>query len=326
MQKFMYDMISIGDTTVDVFLDLDEATVLCDIDKDECRLCINYADKIPVKGITEILGVGNAANNAVASSRFGMKTALYTHLGDDASGKAMKLQLVEEGLSDEYLNVDEGKRSNHSTVINYKGERTILVYHEPRKYHLPNFDDPKWIYFSSVGKGRDTLHEQLATFMETSNAKLCFNPGSHQMKDGADKLSPLISKTHVFFVNVMEAERLFGKKDSIKELLKTVHAAGPKIVVITDGSNGSYMHDGSEFWKLGIIDVPVVERTGCGDAFASGFIAALHYGKSPSEAMEWGNMNSTFVLQKIGAQEGLLSKDEMEKHLVEYSAFKSEKF
>lgn len=319
-------MISIGDTTVDVFLELDDATVLCDINKDECQLCINYADKIPVAGITEILGVGNAANNAVASSRFGMKTALYTHFGDDESGAAMKSHLTSEGLDDVYMKTDERKRSNHSTVINFKGERTILVYHEPRNYQLPELAESKWIYFSSVGEGRDELHQQLVDFMESTSAKLCFNPGSHQLKDGIEKIQSIVEKTHVMFVNLMEAERLFSDHHNVKDLLVNMHNAGPQICIITDGPKGSYMYDGSDFWKLGIIDVPVVERTGCGDAYASGFIAGLHYGKSPAEAMQWGNMNSTFVLQKIGAQEGLLSKDEMIEGLSQHKDVKPEKF
>lgn len=325
-EKDMYDMISIGDTTVDVFLELNEAEVTCDIDKDNCKLSINYADKIPVDGITEVLAVGNSANNAVASSKFGMKTALYTHLGDDASGKAMKEKLIADGISDEYLVIDEGKRSNHSTVINYQGERTILVYHEPRTYQLPDLADTKWIYFSSIGKGRKQLHDQVVARVENSDIKLGFNPGSHQMKDGAEALAPIISKTHVFFVNVMEAERLFGEADDIKGLLKKTHDAGPEIVVITDGPQGSFMYDGQDYWRMGIIDVPVIERTGCGDAYASGFIAALHYGKSPDEAMQWGNMNSTFVLQKIGAQAGLLSYEKMLENLAKHEDVTPEKF
>jgi len=58
-----------------------------------------------------------------------------------------------------------------------------------------------------------------------------------------------------------------------------------------------------------------VERTGCGDAFATAFVAALHCDKSVEEAMRWGTANSASVLGFVGPQKGLLKHDEMMKFL-----------
>ena len=71
LKKPVYDMISVGDATLDVFVNLIEASVLCNIQKDVCQLCLSYADKIPVESVQRVIG-GNAANNAVGSSRLGL--------------------------------------------------------------------------------------------------------------------------------------------------------------------------------------------------------------------------------------------------------------
>lgn len=321
----MFDIASIGDTTVDVFLDIDEAQVTCDLDTDACRISFNYADKIPVKSIKEIVAVGNAANNAVGSARLGLKAALYTHLGNDGPGEKMRKALIERGIDEKYIVTDSDAASNYSTVLNYKGERTILVYHEPRKYQLPVFEDVKWIYLTSVAAGHETLHEEVISVIQKSNIKLGFNPGTHQLNTGLDSLKPLMAISSVFIVNKEEAEKLVGKAESINDLLEKVKSYGSENVVITDGKNGSFAYDGNDMWHLGILDAPVIERTGTGDAYSTGIIAAFIEEKSIDEAMMWGNLNSTSVLQHIGAQEGLLTHDQMQKDLQAHSNFKPKK-
>ena len=90
-----------------------------------------------------------------------------------------------------------------------------------------------------------------------------------------------------------------------------MYKVGPKIFVMTNGPQGSYAFDGKTMRFLEIYDTPILERTGCGDSYTSGFIAALAYGYDVSEAMRWGTMNSAFVIQEIGPQKGLLYKGKM---------------
>jgi sugar/nucleoside kinase (ribokinase family) len=60
---------------------------------------------------------------------------------------------------------------------------------------------------------------------------------------------------------------------------------------------------------------PPFERTGAGDAFTSTFIAALIKGYNIEGALQWAPINSMNVVQKIGAQEGLLSEHQLEEYL-----------
>lgn len=324
-KKPAYDIISVGDATLDVFVSLQEASVLCNIQKDVCQLCLSYADKIPVEKVERVIG-GNAANNAVGSARLGLRAAFYSIVGNDTTGKQIMDTVKRENVSCEYVHVDRKQESNYSVVLNYKAERTILVYHIDRKYKLPKFKASKWIYLTSMGKNHLDLHKELAAYVKRTGVKLGFNPGTHQLKQGLEKLRPMLEVTAVLFVNKEEAKRMVGEIADMKELLMAVRHVGPQIVVITDGDKGSYAYDGQQFWKCGITDTPVIERTGAGDSFATAFLAALNHGKTVPEAMRWGTMNSASVITKVGPQAGLLTKSRMAAWLRKYPKIKPHLF
>ena len=79
------------------------------------------------------------------------------------------------------------------------------------------------------------------------------------------------------------------------------------IAVVSDGPNGVVATDGKTIITAGMYeDVPVIDRTGAGDAFGSGFLSAYAQGKSLKEAIVFASANSTSVVQFIGAKEGIL--------------------
>ncbi len=102
-----------------------------------------------------------------------------------------------------------------------------------------------------------------------------------------------------------------------------VRALGPKIAVITDGPNGAYAQgeDGAVLRVPMFPDrVPPVDRTGAGDATASTIVSALALGLPLAEALRWGPVNSASVVEKIGAQAGLLPRAELESRLAAAAA------
>lgn len=325
MSATKFDIIAIGDSTLDVFLDIDEATVLCDIHKENCRLCFNYADKIPVKRVTQIPGVGNAANNAYGSARLGLRAAIYTVLGNDDTGREIREHFRKSNIALDYVQVDKKRGSNFSAVLNFQGERTILVYHEKHRYSLPRFASTQWVYYTSLAAGHDKLHTQLPRFIRKSGAKLAFNPGTFQLKEGVRKLQPILQVTEVLILNREEGERLVGKTADTKQLLRRLLQTGPRMIVLTDGQKGAYLLTENIFYYLPIFDSPVVERTGCGDAFSTGFIAGLIRGAAPVDAMRWGSFASVGVLQEIGAQKGFPSAAKMRAMLRRHRGYQAKK-
>lgn len=315
----MYDFIAIGDTVTDAFIKLKDAHVTCDINKEHCTITMAFGDKIPYESVEVIPSVGNSANAAVSTARLGLKSALVTHLGKDRNGEDALERLRSENVSTDFVEVEEGKKTNYHYVLWYGDDRTILVKHEEFKYQLPDLGEPKWLYLSSLGEITLDYHQQIAEYLKTHpNVQLAFQPGTFQLKLGAEKLKDIYARSKVFFCNVEEAEKVLGIDTlGIEELLKRVKALGPEIVIITDGPRGAYAYDGNQVYRQEAYPdpKPPYERTGAGDAFASTTIAALALGKDLATALSWGAVNSMSVVQQVGAQKGLLSREEIEKFL-----------
>lgn len=309
------DIISIGDVTIDHFIIFHDAVVNCEIKPEICQLCINYADKLPVdRYITTV--AGNAANNAIGSSRLGLKTAIYAVVGNDEAGRRIKDKLLDEGVDAKYLDVKQGDETNNSFVLSYQGERTIMVYHVKHAYDVPDFAPASWVYLTSTGHGYEGLFEKVLAYVKKTGAKLAYNPGTFQLRGDEAVMAQVLKNSEVVFINVEEAQSIVGTKDkNIKSLLTKMRDLGPGIVVMTDGEKGSYSYDGEHYLQIGQFTPKTVETTGAGDGYATGFVAALSHGESVSEAMRWGGINGNSVVQKIGPQAGLLTKDNMEQRL-----------
>ena len=314
------DFIAIGDTTVDEFIKLKEAQVHCDIDNENCTISMKWGDKIPYESSELVYGVGNAANAAGAAARLGLSAGFISNVGNDDYGKRILEVFAKENMDTSYVAVNDGIPTNHHYVLTYDSERTILIRHETYPYLIPeSLVPPKWFYLSSAGETSEAFHLELAAWLTAHpETKLAFQPGTFQMSMGKEKLKDLYAHTEVIACNKEEAERILevGKTD-MKELLKMMRELGPKIALITDGPSGASVYDGTEMLSVPMFPDPrpPVSRTGAGDATTSTFVVALALGKSLKEALLWGPVNAMSVVQEIGAQKGLLSREKLEEIL-----------
>lgn len=314
------DFIAVGDVVTDAFIRIKEAKVNCDVNEENCQISMRFGDKIPYESVTVVKGVGNSPNASVSASRLGLNTGLVTDLGDDEVGAEIVDYLRGENINTNYFTVHSGQKSNYHYVLWYESDRTILVKHEHYKYKWPilNTDPaPTWLYLSSLGEGTEDYHQAIIEYLKAhEEIKLAFQPGTFQLKMG-DKLKEIYKRAEVVFMNVEEAKRLLQtNSNKIEKLLEELSNWGPNLVVVTDGPRGAYLRKGDDDWFMPIYPdiAPPLERTGAGDAFASTFTSALALGRSPLEALTWAPINSMSVVQKVGAQEGLLSQ----KQLLEY--------
>lgn len=315
----MLDVLTIGDTTQDVFLNMtkENAHVYCEYKEEDCQLCFNYCEKIPVQS-KKISAGGNAANAAVSFARLGLNTGIYAHVGDDDTGKMIVGQLKKNKVKTDYIHVDNDKESNYNTVISIHGERTILTYHEKRDYHFNVNDAAKWVYFTSMSCGFDKVIKSVIDYIIKYKVKLVLQPGTFQIKSGAEVLSPLLHHAHLMFLNKEEAQVFcdLPDEDSPEALLRQMRAMGPHIAVLTDGDKGAFVSDGKRFYHLEPDnDLRKVDTTGAGDAYSSGFTAALINGESIETAMTWGQLAAAACISEVGAQTGLLKRSELDNQL-----------
>jgi sugar/nucleoside kinase (ribokinase family) len=314
-----FDLLTIGDASIDTFLTPLESETMCKLDTQECLICFSYGDKIPVKNLDFSVG-GNAANNAVGTKRLGVNSAIVLTLGDDSVGNMIVDKLRLEGVDMTYVIQQPETSSNYSTIINYSGERTIFTYHAPRSYEFPvQLPVTPWVYLTSMGESFRPFYKHMEEWLlKNTNKKLAFNPGSWQLRENFEAIKNIMLATHLIYVNREEAEKLTNfSGDSLgkeRDLLIALNKLGPKICVITDGANGVIAYDSinGKFVKAGILPVDAYERTGAGDAFGSGSLAALIHGKTIEDALLWGTVNSSSVIGYTGPQKGLLKTGEVD--------------
>lgn len=311
-----YDFVAFGDIVIDAFIRLKDARVNCDINDENCMLCVKFGQKIPFESVQEVFAVGNGPNAATAAVRLGLASTVVANVGNDRNGDDCIATLAKEGMNTEFIRKHDGIKTNYHYVLQYEAERTILVKHEQFPYALPQFAEaPAWFYLTSLPL--ETLEYQLeiARYAKANNVKIAFQPGTFQLQLGKEKLKEIYEASEVFFCNKEEAQMILGNQEhDVKKLLEGVKALGPKIPVITDGRNGSYIMQDGKAWHIPMYPdpAPPISRTGAGDATASTTVAFLIKGLSAPEALMRGMVNSAFVVQKVGAQTGLLKLDELE--------------
>ena len=317
-----YDFVAIGDIVIDAFIELskEDARVTEDANTGRKTLSMSFGDKLPYKDVTVVNAVGNSPNAAVSAHRLGLETALVTNLGHDRWGKDCLDTLRQEGVHTDFVKVHEGKKTNYHYVLRYGAERTILINHEQYAYQIPDLGTPpRYIYFSSIGEHAVDFHDEVVDYVKKHGTKLVFQPGTFQIRLGAKRLKHVYEATDIFFCNKEEAQSILETEEQdVPTLIRRFKELGPRLPVITDGPQGAYVvNDEDEAWHMPMYPdpAPPVDRTGAGDSFSSTFTAAIALGHDPATALTWGPVNSMNVVQHIGAQAGLLTREELLHHL-----------
>lgn len=316
MPTSSFDLITIGDIKLDTFVVLDDANVSCELKMPECKLCLDYGAKINVK-IVDSQIAGSAPNVAVGLARMKKKISILSVMGEDTTRPLALEHLKREGVDVSLIEVIKGEKSTYSVVLNFLGEKTILTGHIKHEYHLPKkFPKPTWLYVGEMGEGYEKIYKQVADYAKKDGVRITMNPGSIQIDERKKSLYDLLPYLEVLFINLEEAQRLTKSKSlEVHKLAGALSKLGPKHVVITDGKNGAYEYGGRDLRFCPIFPSKLVEATGAGDAFASGYLGALLSGESCSEGLRWGAVNSSSVVGYVGPTKGLLSATEIRKRL-----------
>lgn len=307
-----WDLVTVGGVTVDLFLLIDPTNPHFVFNSSLNELTLKLGDKIVLDKAKFTVG-GNASNVAVGIRRLGFKSSIFAEIGDDEFAHRILSTLKSEKVDTKKLK--KGKdQTSFSIVLNYLSDRTIFT-EKPIREHNFSFNNLKteWIYLTSLGEKWEETYKKVANLVKKQKIKLAFNPGPAQIDSGLNSFSYILPLTEVLILNKDEATQITNSKSQIPEdLLFELKKLGPKIVVITDGENGSFaIDDKGNFFEQPAIKVRAVSPTGAGDAYSSGLMGALMLGKNLKEAMEWGTKNAASVVKLIGAQTGLLTREQI---------------
>ncbi len=317
----MYDVITFGSSTRDVFVKVKEGEFKIIEDDNfvtKKGICYPLGSKIEVEELIFSPG-GGGVNAAATLVRQGFNVAAVGVLADDIGGNEILKFLKEEGVETKLFQINKGKLGTAYSLILFSpsGERTILTYKGEGK----NFDDnkikwdeveSKWFYVDSLGGNLDLL-EKIIEVAKEKNIKIAMNPGGMTLAYGLEKLKPYLNNIDIFAVNQEEAARLTGidyKKE--KEIFKFMDDLVRGIFIMTKGPEGAVVSDGKNIYRVEASAEKAVERTGAGDSFNSAFLAGYIDSEGDiKEALKLAMTNAQSVVNYIGAIKGILKKGDM---------------
>ncbi len=317
----------VGSPVIDLFLNLDSDHYKIQ-DK---KILLELGDKIPSEIKKTALG-GNGANTSVGLTRFEIPTTFYTYLGDDFFSREIQEGLTREGVDLDVERHDETNSAVH-IILDFPQDRVILSsYSKNRHGFSPKEKTFDYIFLTSIPESWEDAYRKILEFSKSNNIPIAFSPGTRQIEDKNETVEQVLASSKIYFSNKEEAMKITADNEqlttdrNIKNLLLTVKQLGPEIVSITDGPNGAYAIDGSNNCYF-IRPVPSQghEKTGAGDAYAAAFFAGVLNEQDVPTAMSWGVLNSSRVMEKIGAQTGLLTRNQLDEQIKEHDNLTAEK-
>ena len=343
----MFDIITIGSATMDVFVECEDANIVsvCSKDRNSDFMSYPYGAKVEISDFASRVG-GGGINTAVNFANLGLKTSAIFKIGDD---------IYSQGIikSFENSNVDLSNKiqdKNDSTgfsiiLVSFQGDRTVLA-HRGANAHIKkseiNFDaikNSKLLYIAPLNGESNRVLDDIVNFAKENNVYVCFNAGSTSIKKGFNYLKKILETAQIVVMNKEEASmatKIQVRPDTreikyseevihpdIKEMLLKLKVNDYQVIVITDGGHGAYAYDGKTFYYCPVFDGPVVSTLGAGDAFASTFCASLVKTKADiGKSLMMASVNSSGVVSEFGATQGLMTFDEIQEKLAQNPNYK----
>lgn len=304
-------ILSIGAAVQDVFLSHSDEFKPVVENPHESFMKLELGAKADVNNVNFETG-GGATNASVTFARQGLRAEFMGTIAHDPAGRAVLDDLDAEGVETTRVSYSEKYHTGYSVLLLAPtGERTILTYRgASTHYDIRHFDlkdcDADWLYVSSMAGSMEVI-DKIFQQAKSLGMKIMFNPGKGELRQ-VTKLKALLDDVDVLSVN-REEMRTLVEGSELEELVRHGRHLVP-VVIVSDGPNGVMATDGTTIVRAGMYeDVKVIDRTGAGDAFGSGFLSQWAVGKALKESIVFASANSTSVVTKIGAKSGILHTD-----------------
>lgn len=296
-KNLIYDVITFGAGSGDIYLKSEKFA------RDK-KICFELGSKNEVEDIMMFSG-GGGTNAAVTFAKQGLKTAFCGQVGKDYFGDSIIKELKDLKIDTSLVLRTKNKPTNVSVFLAYPGkDRTILVYRGASdalsKKDIPwlKIKNTKWFYLAPFSGKLAELTDDLIDFAKKNNIKVAFNPGYGQLTLPKPILKKILDKVDVLILNKKEAKQL------------AVGREFKGITVITKGAEGVEVFDGKYKYLAKSLSFKIVDTTGAGDSFGSGFIAGLIQKNNIIYAVQLAMANSGYNITEWGAKDGLLGKNQ----------------
>lgn len=283
----------------------------------------DYGDDFSSSSYSKFFG-GSPANIAMNIKKLGANSAISSCVGNDGLGDFLISHLENNGIDTNYI-----EKTDHSTsmvIVTKSKETPVPIFYRGADYNIEYssklefaLTESKIIHFScwpiSQKKSRDTI-EKLIEKAKKEGILVGFDPNYHEMiwekeHDGIEYIKDIISKVDIIKPSEVDAERIFGA-DTPENQVKKFIDLGAKLVIMTLGKDGAIVCNNKETTYFETMATEVVDTTGAGDAFWSGFYTGLIKGHTIKNSLNLGFAVSAFKLKYVGAMTPLPSIEEIE--------------
>jgi ribokinase len=272
---------------------------------------------------------GSAANTIIGLSKLNIKTSYIGKISEDEEGELLEMNLILEGV---YLdNLIYSELGNSGKVLGFvdeNGERALYVNPGVNdeisidEINVDNVTNGKIIHYSSFVGNSFNAQNDLIDLLPDSII-LSFDPGLLYARRGISKLKKIINRTNILLINEKELHVLFDdyykeKQENIMEPLTFRDIAvylledGIDNVVVKRGKKGSYAINNNQEVKIPAFDVDVIDTTGAGDSFNTGFLYSYLKGYSLEKSCLIGNWIASKSVENFGIS-GLPDLPQLEK-------------
>lgn len=279
-----------------------------------------YGEELQGDGFTRFPG-GSPSNIAINAGHLGIRSSIVSAVGKDGLGSFLIKHLQDAGLDTDGIQRIDAATS--LVVLTRSKASPVPIFYRDADFHLTYeakleslLERSKAAHFSCWPVSREPSRHMIERVIKKARERgllIGFDPNYHRMiwqpgEDGVQYVKSLISQVDIIKPSEDDAERLFGKDDPFNQIDRFL-SLGARLVIMTLGEQGAIVSNGSVTVSFPTLATEVVDTTGAGDAFWSGFYAALLQGHTVRESLELGFAVSAYKLRYLGAVVGLPTLD-----------------
>lgn len=261
-----------------------------------------------IKSETDTPG-GSAANTIVGLARLGCDVSLIGKIAEDEDGDLIEYNLAVNGVYTNNLIYSEtGSTGKCLGFVDKNGERCLYISPgvnddiQVGEINLLNIMRCKIMHYTSfVG---DSFNAQIDLLPKLSDETLLsFDPGMLYVQKGFDELKPILDRTNILLINESELRLLCNNSNaSIKELAINFLDLGIETIVVKQGSNGVFAMNAQGECQVDAFECDVVDTTGAGDSFNSGFLYSFLKGYDLEKSCRIGNWVASKAIEGYGME------------------------
>jgi len=303
---YMYDLISVGTISVDLYFKGESFTF-----KDN-RFALAVGGKYVANQFDLKIG-GGGANVAIGVAHHGFKTAVIGKIGNNPFKKIILDYLKNRHVSTNLIDQEDNYYNLSAILLTQKGERSIIHYSTPHQElfssgnPLLGLTKTKIVYLGNLPDVSLTQRIKFLKFLGKYKITRILNLGVIDCRRPKKQLEKIFEEIDILIVNGYEFSEVVKAphqdihfhEDVISWYIPSLFE---KIVIITEGERGSFgYYRGKVFYQRALKPAQIVDTTGAGDAYTAGFISEFLKSYDIEKSMKKGAIYASHILAKIGA-------------------------